>query len=238
MLAKTVERGADWDERLPYVLFAYRASEHASTGQSPFMLLYGRDPQLPSQLNLAPSVHRETVDITTYKSTVVQEMNEAWSTAKSTLEKAQGRQKQQHDKSAQNAEFQVGEQVFVLMPALRSGPAYKLSRPYKGPYRILRLYPNGADLQSIEHPWAQTIRVALNRGRRFPQPRADERETGNSDESNQNPDPTFPDTEPPEPFPEVTAADTGVVEELPPQRPSSRWTGRLRPRQSRGRAAS
>ena len=57
MLAKTVERGADWDERLPYVLFAYRASEHASTGQSPFMLLYGRDPQLPSQLDLAPSVH-------------------------------------------------------------------------------------------------------------------------------------------------------------------------------------
>ena len=41
MLAKTVERGADWDERLPYVLFAYRASEHASTGQSPFMLLMG-----------------------------------------------------------------------------------------------------------------------------------------------------------------------------------------------------
>ena len=47
MLAKTVEKsGKDWDLRLPYVLFAYRSSPQESTKESPFFLLYGRDPTL------------------------------------------------------------------------------------------------------------------------------------------------------------------------------------------------
>ena len=44
MLAKTVERGGrDWDKHIPYVLFAYPASQQESTQESPFFLLYGRE---------------------------------------------------------------------------------------------------------------------------------------------------------------------------------------------------
>ena len=49
MLAKTVAVGGkNWDDCLPYVLFAYRSSPQESTDESPFFLLYGRDPQLPT----------------------------------------------------------------------------------------------------------------------------------------------------------------------------------------------
>ena len=49
MLAKRVAPAThEWDELLPFCLFAYRAMLQASTGESPFRLLYGRDPQLPS----------------------------------------------------------------------------------------------------------------------------------------------------------------------------------------------
>lgn len=49
MLAKRVEKGGkDWDQKLPFVLFAYRASQQQSTLESPFFLLYGRDPRLPT----------------------------------------------------------------------------------------------------------------------------------------------------------------------------------------------
>ena len=55
MLAKTVERGGkDWDQRLPFVLFAYRASQQQSTLESPFFLLYGRDPRLPTEQVTSP----------------------------------------------------------------------------------------------------------------------------------------------------------------------------------------
>ncbi len=42
MLQKTAkEEGKDWDTLLPYLLFAYREVPQASTGISPFELLYG-----------------------------------------------------------------------------------------------------------------------------------------------------------------------------------------------------
>ena len=46
MLAKTVEEGGkDWDQKLSYVLFAYRASQQQSTRESPFFLpLRSRSP--------------------------------------------------------------------------------------------------------------------------------------------------------------------------------------------------
>ena len=36
-----------WDEYLPYVMLAYRASVHESTGFSPNMLMLGRELQIP-----------------------------------------------------------------------------------------------------------------------------------------------------------------------------------------------
>ena len=56
----------------------------------------------------------------------------------------------------------------MYMPAIRSGQAYKLTRPYKGPYRIIATYPNGVELQLVEHLRAKTIHVALNRVRHCP----------------------------------------------------------------------
>ena len=59
MLAKTVQRdGKNWDLKLPYVLFAYRSSPQESTQQSPFFLLYGRDPNLPTPADLSPPPSR------------------------------------------------------------------------------------------------------------------------------------------------------------------------------------
>ena len=48
MLKKTVsEEGKDWDHLLPYLLFAYREVPQASTGFSPFELLYGHNVRGP-----------------------------------------------------------------------------------------------------------------------------------------------------------------------------------------------
>ena len=50
MLSKTVEKnGKNWDRQLPYVLFAYRTSQQEVTKESPFFLIHGRDPRLPTE---------------------------------------------------------------------------------------------------------------------------------------------------------------------------------------------
>ena len=63
MLAKMVKPGIEWDERIPYVLFAYRATVETST----FFLLYRRDPQLPTEVVLLPKVPRDVVQLDDYK---------------------------------------------------------------------------------------------------------------------------------------------------------------------------
>lgn len=79
MLAKTVEaHGANWDECLPYVLFAYRTSLHESTLESPFSLLYGRDAQLPIEEVMCPVPTRHPIDVSDYKTELYSSMAEAW----------------------------------------------------------------------------------------------------------------------------------------------------------------
>ena len=82
MLAKTVEKsGRDWDARLPYVLFAYRSSMQESTKESPFFLLYGRDPRLPTEEALSPPQTRQVLDIDDYRSELTTGFSEAWKLA-------------------------------------------------------------------------------------------------------------------------------------------------------------
>ena len=101
MLAKTVERdGKDWDACLPYVLFAYRASIQESTQESPFYLMYGRDPQLPTEAVLSPPAVRHQVDVHDFKSELATRMAEAWELAQKHVVRAQKCQKAQYDRNA------------------------------------------------------------------------------------------------------------------------------------------
>ncbi len=74
MLAKKAERsGRDWDTHLPYI--------QESTRESPFFLLYGQDPRLPTELRLDQPRTRKTFDLDTYKGEVDAQLQDAWSLA-------------------------------------------------------------------------------------------------------------------------------------------------------------
>ena len=244
MLAKTVKPGIEWDARLLYVRFAYRATLQVSTSEFPFFLLYGRDPQLPTELALSPPVQRDSVQLDDYKSRMVRAMSETWELAIQSIKKAQGKQKIHHDKTARNAEFKVGDRVFAFMPAMKTGPAYKLARPYKGPYRIMQLYPNGAELLLIDKPRSPPIRVALNRVRRCPEPVASSNPSPETDMAAA--DPHGPETvattdNPARPSPATEETDPGSQAPRNLTNPDTTvgpWSNRLRSRttNARGRA--
>ena len=128
--------GRDWDDRITFVLFAYRASPQQSTGESPFFLLYGSDPVLPTKAVLAHPPVRGAIHLDDYKTVFGQRMTEAWRVARNTIGKAQQRQKEQHDRHARPVGFMVGERVFVKMPATNSGLAHRLAQSFYGPYHI------------------------------------------------------------------------------------------------------
>ena len=123
-------------------------------------------------------------------------MSEAWELAQSNIQTAQGKQKRQHDRGVKNADFQVGDSVFVHMPALKSVPSHKLARPFKGPFQIQKLFPNGARIVPIQSPRSAGLRVALNRLRRCPKELAGSHDNlhGSQQEASENAA-TIPDCE-------------------------------------------
>ena len=93
MLAKMVtKKGRDWDTLLGPVLLAYQATPHASSGMSPFYLLYGRNPQLPTALNFRLPVKRFPTIETEYGRELAKELGQARAIAKQNIEKKQQEQ--------------------------------------------------------------------------------------------------------------------------------------------------
>ena len=95
MLAKRVEQSVrDWDTYLSFVLFAYHASLQESTKESPFYLLYGRDPRLPTMLGLDSGKQQHLNDLVcTYKAEVAFKFSKACKLTRDNIKKAQQCQK-------------------------------------------------------------------------------------------------------------------------------------------------
>ena len=112
MLAMSVHKGGpEWDELLPYVLFAYRASQQASTRESPFYLLYGRDPRLPVPDALTPQKTRTTIHLKEYGLNLHARLTTAWELAWQCVTKAQKWQKTSYDRGAKDPVFREGERL-------------------------------------------------------------------------------------------------------------------------------
>ncbi|XP_065914491.1 uncharacterized protein [Dysidea avara] len=152
----------------PMCCLLSRASIQQSTQESPFYLMYGRDPVLPTEVMLRPPPECFNIDVDDYVHEVTQRMSHAWEAAQVNVKKAQKKQKLYHDQKAKEPHILEGDRVFLYDPAAKIGKAYKFARPFKGPYRVKKLLPNEAELLLISEPNAPSIRVALNRVRQCP----------------------------------------------------------------------
>ena len=169
MLAKTVAGDKrDWDKRLPFVLFSYRTTPQESTQETPFHLLYGRDPVLPTELVLQPPTERSVVQLDSYVGEVKENLQSAWALAQNQIKKAQEHQKRNYDRNTQTPDHQVGDKVWLYMPARKQGPLRKFALPYEGPYLITNIPETGVELRPVDKPTARPIRVAWERIRRGP----------------------------------------------------------------------
>ena len=75
MISKHTDTGAlEWDQQIQLLLFAYRSMVQESTRESPFFLLYGRDPRLPTGSELEDVRPKYLVDMDDYKTELVVNM--------------------------------------------------------------------------------------------------------------------------------------------------------------------
>ena len=128
------ERQEDWDQHLPFLLCAYRATVNESTGCSPNLLMLGRETMLPIDL-MYPSPQYDSYRChTDYVAWVKTALEDNFEQARQQLGLAAERQKRYYDVRTKDKIFKPGD--FVLrfyLPNLRN----KLSSPYIGPYRVM-----------------------------------------------------------------------------------------------------
>ncbi|KAK7939317.1 hypothetical protein WMY93_002643 [Mugilogobius chulae] len=151
MLRKFVaDTGKDWDRWLPFLLFAYREVPQASTGFSPFELLYGWDVQGPLDLLRkrweAPSIRSSDRSIVQYVLEMRDRLSKYQEEANLNLSEAQKSQKTWYDQQARRREFQPGQRVLLLLPS----STCKLLAKWQGPYTIVRKM--GPVTYEVHHP--------------------------------------------------------------------------------------
>ena len=164
MIAKSCEsRPYDWDQQLPYLLFAYRVSAQESTKDSPFFLLYGRDSRVPTESALSFQRSPYVIDYDDYKEELMDNLSSAWKNAQMHIARAQSNQKRYYNRHANENKVRKGDRVMVFMPIETQGRDRKLARPYHGPYRVLNATPTNVEVSLIDKPNDPSIFISLDR---------------------------------------------------------------------------
>ncbi|KAL0148818.1 hypothetical protein M9458_055827 [Cirrhinus mrigala] len=130
----TTEDKKDWDLLLPYVLFGVREVPQASTGFTPFELLFGRQPR--GLLDVAreaweqqPAAYRTVIE---HVKEMRAKIDQVMPLVREHLVKAQQAQQRLYNRAAQPREFQPGDRVMVLVP----NAACKFLAQWQGPFTI------------------------------------------------------------------------------------------------------
>ena len=137
MLRKTAdENGKDWDKLLPFLLFAYREVPQASTGFSPFELMFGRPIRGPLDILRETWVARKqsSESVVSYLLAMREKFERMKDIVEENLGKAQSYQKSWYDQNARDREFNPGDCVLVMLPTSTS----KLLAQWEGPYTVVR----------------------------------------------------------------------------------------------------
>uniref|UniRef100_A0A8C2BR64 Gypsy retrotransposon integrase-like protein 1 n=1 Tax=Cyprinus carpio TaxID=7962 RepID=A0A8C2BR64_CYPCA len=137
MIRKFVQEDAkNWDKWLEPLLFAVREVPQASTGFSPFELLYGRQPRgvldvLRETWEEGPSQGKNEIQ---YVLDLRTKLHTLGRLSMENLLQAQDRQSQLYNRGTRLRKFAPGEKVLVLLPTSSS----KLMAKWQGPFEVAR----------------------------------------------------------------------------------------------------
>ena len=128
------DTGKDWDEGVPFVLFAIRDAKQESLGFSPAELVFGHNVRGPLKV-LKEQLMSSSSPRSSLSDFVVQckeRLHHASAVAKEALSSSQERMKCRFDRKAVRRQFQPGDKVLVLLPM----PGSSLTARFSGPYLV------------------------------------------------------------------------------------------------------
>ena len=151
----------DWDEHLAAAELAFNNSKNATTGFTPFYLVYGREARMPLDLALAPLT--KAAD-----NPAAAEATARWRAAlqhaSDNTTQRQKRQKHYADRARRDVRFAVGDRVLLSTEHLKligeRKRTRKLTERFIGPYRVKRVV--NANAYELELPASLKIHPVIN----------------------------------------------------------------------------
>ena len=136
MLATTlIDHPFDWEDRLRKVCMAYNSSVHASTGYTPFYLMFGREARLPIDIAYGTKlpVQRSTGD---YATQMKSSLEDAYANVRMNLNASHRTRSELYNRKVHGKPYATGDLVWLHNPAIHPGESRKLYHPWTGPFQV------------------------------------------------------------------------------------------------------
>ncbi|KAK3109186.1 hypothetical protein FSP39_024820 [Pinctada imbricata] len=141
-------RKRKWPEYIKELVFSYNVTPHASTGYSPYFLMYGRQPNLPVDFLLGRNSDENDVDIDIDRWVELhsEKLSFAYKCALQESRKNEKQRKQLHDSGKSENELSVGTKVYIrnrgikgrdkIQDKWKSDPFIVIGKPFKSVYTV------------------------------------------------------------------------------------------------------
>jgi hypothetical protein len=160
----------DWDEYIPYVIFAYNTAIHPSTNAVPFELVRGFPARLPMDLPQLTPEKEESMTLDEYKSMITRKYDEIKEKIGYQNEKIKQKMDRLKNIDREPVLYKSGDLVWLYYDVVPVGKVKKLSQPWKGPYRITEI-KNGVNAVISEVNGKNIMTVHVSRLKKFVNPR-------------------------------------------------------------------
>ncbi|CAI5657771.1 unnamed protein product [Oreochromis niloticus] len=173
-------RKRDWAACLPHVLFCYNSTPHQGTGESPFFLMFGRDPRLPIDFLLGRVQDPVPGEVQDWVAEHQARLMVAFEGARARLSLAADHRKERHDQRVHPVPLKVGQLVYLRDHSARgrhkiqdlwSSVVYQVLRAPQENGAVYTIAPVG-DLEKVRHVHRDMLKAQVSPGPPAPGPQA------------------------------------------------------------------
>jgi transposase InsO family protein len=140
MLAMLTDEQESWDEYLPFVTMAYRATPHATTQLSPNYMMYGRELFMPIDVMFPLPPDTQPITAAEHAIRMQRKLQYAYTLARKHIKRGAERQKRLYDRKTFGRSYAAGNLVWLLNKQRKKGVSPKLQPNWRGPYLIVKMH--------------------------------------------------------------------------------------------------
>ena len=130
-----------WDRYVQKVAYAYNTSVHATTGFSPFFLMFGREPFSLFDRWILPEQVLPT-DAGTYVENMRKQLDEAYANVSKAIASAKLVAKDNYDRKENCVPYKINDLVLLYSDAAKPGTAHKFNNYFSDPKMIVEVLGN------------------------------------------------------------------------------------------------